>query len=235
MNTQAHVKFAFLTSTAFLMAAVAGFIDVIGFVGVNKLFTAHITGNIVVAFAEIIHHTPGVASKLIALPLFILLAMIVTALIEKYGQTKELLAFWFLAEVILLIGFMLAGVFILPKVSISSVLYITAGMLAVAAMAIHNTLLRTYMPHFPACTAMTGNLAQFVVDLVSYFWGWRFKYNLESRSKSHAGIKRFGNVLAGFSAGGAFAATSYIFLGFWAVTFAIIILVFMANRSFSLN
>lgn len=231
MEVQAKVNFAFLASTTFLMAAVAGFIDVIGFVGVNKLFTAHITGNLVVAMAEIIHHTPGVATKLIAIPLFIILAMMVTTLIEKQGQTKKLLAFWLIIEAVLLAGFMYAGLDVFPNVSVASGIYIIGAMLAVSAMAIHNTLLRTYMPHFPACTAMTGNLTQFVVDVTSYCWGWRLKYPVEKRAESLKGVRRYGNVLAGFLVGGTLAAIGYIFLGFWSVICAVTLLIFMAIRA----
>ena len=231
MEVQTPVKFALLSSSAFMMAAIAGFTDVIGFVGVDKLFTAHITGNIVVAIAEVIHHAPGFASKIISLPLFIVIAIFVTACIEIRGQTKSLLAMWFFIEAFLLAGFMFAGMIVLPHVSVSSLPYIGSAMLAVSAMAIHNTLLRTYMTKFPPCTVMTGNLTQLVVDIVSYTWGWREPYSVEKRSKSHAGIKFFGNVFIGFLLGGATAAIGYTLFSFWVVALPVILLVFMAIKT----
>lgn len=234
MKAQKPIKFAFLNSTAFLMACVGGFTDVVGFVGINKLFTAHITGNIVVVIAELINHTPGVASKVIALPLFILLAILVTIFIEKYGQTKALLAFWFAVEAVLLASFMYIGLVIFPHISVVSGLYIFGAMLMVAAMAIHNTLMRTFMLHFPACTVMTGNLMQFVVDLVSYFGGRRLEYNIEKHKESLKGIKRHGNVLAGFALGGLLAAFGYYVMGFWSIAFDVAVLIFMAIRCLEL-
>jgi uncharacterized membrane protein YoaK (UPF0700 family) len=214
MEEQAPVRFTLLSSSAFLMAAIAGFTDVFAFVSLDKLFTAHITGNIVIAIAELIHHAPGVASKIISLPLFIVIAIFVTACIEARGQTKGLLAMWFFIEAIFLAGFMFAGMIVVPHASVSSLPYIYVAMLPVAAMSIHNTLLRTYMSKFPPCTVMTGNITQLIVDIVSYTWGWREPYVVEPRSKSHEGIKRYGNVFIGFLVGGAIAAVGYVLCSF---------------------
>jgi len=120
---------------------------------------------------------------------------------------------------------------VFPHITVVSALYIAGAMLAVSAMAIHNTLMRTFMLHFPACTVMTGNLTQFIVDLVSYCGGRWLKYNIETRAQSYKGIKRHGNVLLGFSMGGMVAVVGYVSMGFWSVFFAIALLVFMALRS----
>jgi uncharacterized membrane protein YoaK (UPF0700 family) len=231
MEAQQAVKFAHLSSTAFLMAAIAGFIDVVGFVGVDKLFTSHITGNIVVAIAEIIHHGPGVASKIIALPMFILIAIIVTGCIEVCGQSRKLLALCFVIEALFLVGFMFTGMLILPHVAENSFPYIAIAMLAVCAMSIHNTLLRTFMIHFPPCTVMTGNLTQLIIDIVSFSWGWRQPHTIETRNKSHTNIKRYGNVFIGFLVGGGCAAIGYSLISFWIVALTIILLFFMAIKS----
>jgi uncharacterized membrane protein YoaK (UPF0700 family) len=224
------VRFTYLSSTAFLMAAIAGFTDVLAFVGVDRLFTAHITGNLVIAISDIINHIPGVASKIISLPVFVIIAILVTLCIEACGQKKGLLTFWFVVEALFLTAFMFGGVAFLPDLSVKSLHYIGIGMLAVIPMAIHNTLLRTYMSHFPPCTVMTGNMTQLIVDLVSHTWGWRLPYNVESKAKSRVGIKRFGNVFIAFLVGGGLAAVGYSLIGFWIVVLDIVALLFMAIK-----
>lgn len=231
MEVSSPIRFATLPSSAFMMAAIAGFSDVVGFVGANKLFTAHITGNIVIAIAELIHHMPGVASKLIAIPLFLIIAIFVTAWIELHGQTKRLLATWLLLEALLLAGFMFAGLTILPYESVSSVLYTCSALLAVCAMSIHNAVLRTFMTPFPPCTVMTGNLTQLVIDLVNYAWGWKKPFPTAERIQSQAAIKRYSNVFIGFLAGGLIAAFGYTLYSFWIVLVPILLLIFMAIRS----
>ena len=235
MEKQHSVPFATLPSTAFIIAAIAGFVDVIGFVGASKLFTAHITGNIVVAISEIIHKQEGVAAKIISLPLFILLAGITTWIVEMRGQSKALLASWFIIEALFLAAFMFAGIYILPFNALDSWQYITGGMFAVSAMAIHNTLLRTFMASFPPCTVMTGNLTQLIVDFVSYYWRKTLPHNVEMPITSHAGIKRFGNVFLGFLLGGTCAAFGFSTFGFWIIGLSAIILFIMAVRTLTLS
>lgn len=228
--TKAPSSFIHRPSTAFWMAAIAGFSDVLGFIGINRLFLSHITGNIVVAIAEIIYHSQGVASKIIAIPLFIVVALLITAYIESKGQTKTLLATYFVMEALLLAGLMMMGVFMFPHLAINSWTYLAGGMLGVCAMAIHNTLLRTFMTHFPPCTVMTGNLTQFIVDVVSFSIGWRLPHSVEKRHNSRVNIKKHGNVLFGFSLGGICAAVGYVWIGFWAIIPVILILLMMAVK-----
>ena len=213
------------------MASIAGFTDVLGFISLDKLFTAHITGNIVVAIAELINHAPGVAAKILSLPLFLLIAVSVTAWIESCGQTKRLLSSLFAMEGLLLAGFLASGLTVIPVSSVSSWPYIGGALLAVAAMAIHNTLLRTYMRGFPPCTVMTGNLTQLIVDIVGCSWGFRESYPLEKRSQNREGIRCFGNVFLAFLLGGAAAAIGYLVIGFWILVLPIALLTYMAAKA----
>ncbi|MBU6383717.1 MAG: DUF1275 family protein [Verrucomicrobia bacterium] len=219
------------SGTAFLMAFISGLVDVFGFIALSKLFTAHITGNIVIAIAEIIYHVPGVAAKLIALPVFILIAILVTWVIEAHGQTTRLLRALLLMEAFLLLVFMLVGSYVIPMGRVGSWPYISVGMLAVAAMAIHNTLLRTFMVALPPCTVMTGNFSQLIVDFVSYHWGKNLSYPVESLQASIANMHKFGNVLLGFMLGGLIAAVGFSTIDFWIISVAAALLLFMSAKA----
>jgi len=212
------------------MAAIAGFIDVISFIGLNGLFTAHITGNIVIAIAQIIHKRSGILPKIVALPLFMLLAVLISWTIARRDITTRLLRIYLRLEALCLAAFMVFSAYIIPHVSVNSWSYLFVCMLPVTAMAIHNTLSRIYMNALPPVTVMTGNLSQFMVDLTAYCCHARPAVG-EKRAVASAGIKRYGNILLGFLLGGLIAALSYVWLGFWLVSLTVIVLLILARQA----
>ena len=54
-----------------LLSFNGGFVDTAGFVGLQGLFTAHVTGNFVTLAATLVSGPHGVIAKLLALPEFI--------------------------------------------------------------------------------------------------------------------------------------------------------------------
>src|SRR5882724_4354222 len=73
---------------AALLSFVAGFVDTAGFLGLQGLFTAHVTGNFVTLGAALVLGTHGVVAKLLALPEFILViavARLVGAALTAHG------------------------------------------------------------------------------------------------------------------------------------------------------
>ena len=65
-----------LKMKAFRIAALlsfnGGFVDTAGFLGLQGLFTAHVTGNFVTLAAALVLGTHGIVAKLLALPEFVL-------------------------------------------------------------------------------------------------------------------------------------------------------------------
>jgi hypothetical protein len=53
-----------------LLSIVAGYVDTAGFLALQGLFTAHVTGNFVTLGAAFVFGTSGVVAKLLALPVF---------------------------------------------------------------------------------------------------------------------------------------------------------------------
>src|SRR5215469_12705409 len=54
-----------------VLSAVAGMTDVIGYLSLGKLFTAHVTGNIVVIAALLVRGGPPNIAQILAVPVFI--------------------------------------------------------------------------------------------------------------------------------------------------------------------
>lgn len=227
MKIAETIPFVAFRSTVFLMAGIAGFSDVFGFISANHLFTSHITGNIVIAISEIMSHEPGVASKIISIPLFILIVVCVAAWVGIKGISKKTLAIWFFIEAFFLGLFMIAGKLILENGKVGSYSYIVGALFAVCAMSIHNAILRIFMSSFPPCTVMTGNFTQLIINSFDYCLGYKESHAIEHRRAAKQGIARFGNAILGFVIGGGFAVLGYTLCGFWALWLPILLLLYM--------
>src|SRR6202047_2150966 len=59
-----------VTPLPLLLSLNAGFVDTAGFLALQGLFTAHVTGNFVTLGASLVFGTSGVVAKLMALPVF---------------------------------------------------------------------------------------------------------------------------------------------------------------------
>jgi len=53
-----------------LLSFNGGYVDSIGYLSLQGLFTAHVTGNFVTIGAALVFGTSGVVAKLLALPMF---------------------------------------------------------------------------------------------------------------------------------------------------------------------
>src|SRR5919109_623365 len=72
----------------FVLSVIAGSTDIIGFLGLKGLFTAHITGNIVVLAAHIVTGDPTIFSYILSVPVFMLilfLTRLVAGGLERAG------------------------------------------------------------------------------------------------------------------------------------------------------
>ena len=199
----------------FIMAVIAGFSDVFGFIALHQIFTAHITGNIVMAISYAIYHIPGISPRLIAIPTFIIFAIIATIIIETHGITKFALRIWLTTEMLLFILLMYLGIVFRDHFVVTTNTFTIIAMIPVTAMAIHNTLMKTYFRGIPVFTVMTGNLSQLIISTTSLSLG---KKNIqpEHRLQRIQEIKRVGNIILGFIIGG-LISTSFVYLDFYAI------------------
>jgi uncharacterized membrane protein YoaK (UPF0700 family) len=150
----------------FVLSVIAGSVDVIGFLGLGGLFTAHITGNLVILAAHMAGGGDAPIALLLSVPVFIL-ALGATRLLvsglDSFGlaSLRPLLCLQFL----LLGSFLLLGVAAGPRVDPNALGAIAAGMFGVSAMAVQNGLSQL-LPTGPTSTAvMTTNIVRFVLDI----------------------------------------------------------------------
>jgi uncharacterized membrane protein YoaK (UPF0700 family) len=75
-----------------LLSFNGGFVDIAGFLGLQGLFTAHVTGNFVTLGAALVFGTHGVIAKLAALPEFVVvvaLARVVGTALRQRGNPDD--------------------------------------------------------------------------------------------------------------------------------------------------
>jgi uncharacterized membrane protein YoaK (UPF0700 family) len=155
-----------------VLSTTAGAVDVIGFLALGGLLTAHITGNVVVVA---VHYVTGGFSEvgpLLAVPVFVAVLGIITlasVAAEKAGHRsrRALLAL----QAVLLAGGLGLGVAFGPFADAERPMAVLVGMLAVAAMATQNALVKLALPGAPTTAVMTTNITQLTVDLVTLAWG----------------------------------------------------------------
>ena len=148
-----------------VLSVIAGCTDVIGFLGLNGLFAAQITGNWVLLAAHVVAGSPVEVAKLLSVPTFIVivgLAMLLADKLETMGRAS--LCPLLLLQFLLLAGFLAvcvaAGRHIDPNTTIAAF----AGMLGVSAMAVQNALVQVSLKGAAATAVMTTNCTRFAMD-----------------------------------------------------------------------
>ncbi len=155
-----------------LMSLNAGFVDTAGFLALQGLFTAHVTGNFVTFGAAMVLGTSGALAKLLALPVFCLVVIstrVFSFFLPAIGLPifRSMLAI----KVLLLAIGAVCAVHFGPFVQGDSWQAICTGMILVAAMAIQNAAHRIHMGTEPPSTLMTGTTTQIMIDVADVLRG----------------------------------------------------------------
>jgi len=194
-----------------LLSVIAGMVDVIGFLSLG-IFTAHVTGNIVVIGALIVHHNQVHPAQVLAIPVFIL-AVAFTWLIAKASGMRGtgLMRTLLLTQFLLITCLLIFSVITKPSADPHGLMATIAAMIAVTAMGCQFALLRLTLPVAPSTAVMTGNLTNAVLGLVDL--SSRTKPLMESDRRRVTGSL---HLIVGFFLGCILATTALLYLGDWA-------------------
>ena len=200
---------AFARMLPLLLSMIAGSADVTSFLGFG-VFSAHLTGNLVILTAHIVAREGDKACLALSLPLFILVLGLTRLLVAglealNIGSLRPLLLLQFL---------MLGGSFILCLPSdhnraASARSLVVAGQLTVAAMAVQNALGQLSSPKAPATAVMTTNLARFIMDAGGALLGHDPAEKAEARRRAND----IWPVIIGFTAGAGLGAACFAAVG----------------------
>jgi uncharacterized membrane protein YoaK (UPF0700 family) len=193
-----------------VLSVIAGMVDVIGFLSLG-IFTAHVTGNIVVIGALVVRHNRVNPAQILAIPVFIV-AVAATWLVARVSRRRGI----GLMRVLLLIQFLLITCVLIfsaitkPSADPHGLMATIAAMTAVTAMACQFALLRLTLPVAPSTAVMTGNLTNAVLALLDLSVKTPL---MGSDSRRLTGAL---HLLAGFFIGCVAAAAAVMYLGDWA-------------------
>lgn len=216
------------TAIGMTLAFVAGYIDVVGFIALFGLFTAHVTGNFVMIGVQLVASTHvGVLAKLLALPVFVIFVALVKWVVQVFSRTgRRPLRLLLAAQTVLLLGFMLVGIAAQPIVSADAPLAILSGMFGVAALAIQNALGRLVLSDLAPTTIMTGNTTQIVIDMVELASG-----DCGDATAARTRLRKMIPALAAFAVGAILGGFAYHGAGFWCVLLPVAMLVALASAN----
>jgi uncharacterized membrane protein YoaK (UPF0700 family) len=155
-----------LATLPFTLSLIAGSTDTIGFLSLNGLFTAHVTGNLVMLAAHLITGDSWTLSYMLAVPVFALVQLLTSLLASRLEGLGVATLRPLLSLQLLLLGlFLLLGVTCRSQLHSDSVVAVIAGMFGVAAMAVQTALVQISLPDTPSTAVMTTNLTHFAVAL----------------------------------------------------------------------
>jgi len=201
-----------------VLSVIAGMVDAIGFLSLG-LFTAHVTGNLVVIAAQLLRGGPPHLAQILAVPVF-MMAVAVAWLIAKGWDRRgpALLRPLLLVQFLLLGGVLILSVFSESAANPHGFLAGLTAMIAVSAMGCQFGLLRLAVTGAPSTAAMTGNLTNTVLALLDTL----------SRARpltegSNERLQRTLKVLVGFFAGCVAGAAAVSLLGDWAWSLPVVL------------
>ena len=177
----------------------AGYVDTAGFLALQGLFTAHVTGNFVTLGAALVLGGSGILAKLLALPVFcavILVTRLLAPALPRLGLPVLRSMLWL--KLVLLAAGAAMAIWIGPVHDASQPAAVVTGMLLVAAMAIQNAISRIHLGTAPPTTLMTGTTTQMMIDLADLLRG---DLPDEQRSAARARLGRMGANVGAFALG----------------------------------
>jgi uncharacterized membrane protein YoaK (UPF0700 family) len=194
----------------FVLSIIAGSVDVIGFLGLGGLFTAHITGNLVILAAKLVAGDQAPVAHLISVPVFMVVLAVTRVLaagLERI-QVASLPPLLFL-QLVLLSAFLAICIAAGPRLDLNAANMVFAAMLGVAAMAVQNAVVRLSLTRSPSTAVMTTNITVFTMDVGEMLLGRDANRIAEARNRA----KVTWPAITGFLLGCALGALSEAALG----------------------
>jgi uncharacterized membrane protein YoaK (UPF0700 family) len=197
-----------------VLSLIAGTEDVVSFLGLGGLFTAHITGNLVLIAAYVVTGSTVGFALLWSVPVFILmlgLTRLLAAGLEaaRFASLRPLL----LLQLLLLGGSLVLCVATGSPVAPDSTKAILAGMLGVSAMAVQNALMHISLKGAPPTAVMTANITRFMMDVGEVLLG-------SDPAEVAVARRRAQNTwpaIVGFTVGAVLGAACFAAAGLWSL------------------
>jgi uncharacterized membrane protein YoaK (UPF0700 family) len=194
-------------------------VDLTGFLTLGNVFTAHITGNLVLIGALIVRGGHVNPAQILAVPVFVLAVAATWLLARASGADgPRLLRLLLYVHFLLLTAVLVFSAIMKPSAAPHGVKAVIAAMLAVSAMACQFALLRLALPVAPSTAVMTGNLTNAMLSLLN-----TVSRHESSTATDAARLKASLKLLVGFFGGCVIAGAAVTYLSDWAWTFPVVL------------
>jgi uncharacterized membrane protein YoaK (UPF0700 family) len=154
-----------------LLSFNGGYVDTAGYIALQGLFTAHVTGNFVTIGSALVFGTSGVVAKLLALPVFCAVIIVTRLASFHLSRNRSALQTMLTVELVLLMLGAYLAIRLGPFVNGDAWPAILTGMTLVSAMAIQNAVHRIHLGTAPPTTLMTGTTTQMMIDIADVIRG----------------------------------------------------------------
>jgi uncharacterized membrane protein YoaK (UPF0700 family) len=202
-----------------LLSVIAGMVDLTGFLTLGNIFTAHITGNVVLVAALVVRGGRMNPAQILAIPVF-MLAVAATWLLAKASRRRGpgLLRLLLSVHFMLLTCVLIFGITTKPSADPHGLMAGITAMVAVSAMACQFALLRLTLPVAPSTAVMTGNLTNTILSLLD-----RQSRTQPLMTGDSERLRGSLHLLIGFFGGCVVAAAAVTYLGDWAWLFPVVL------------
>ena len=197
-----------------MLSVTAGSVDVISFLGLGGLFTAHVTGNLVILAAHLVSGETAQLGPMLSVPVF-MAVLVLTRLLAgglervRIASLRPLLLLQFL----LLAGFLALCVAIGPRSDPNAAIMVVAGMLGVSAMAVQNALVQIALQGAPSTAVMTTNITRLTMDIGDVL----LARDPNDVAKARSRAKHTWPAVVGFALGCGLGAAGQAALGLWSL------------------
>jgi uncharacterized membrane protein YoaK (UPF0700 family) len=197
-----------------VLSVIAGSVDAIGYLGLGGLFTAHVTGNLVILAAHIVNGGEAQIAPMLSVPVFMValgLTRLLAGGLESIGFAS-LRPLLFL-QLLLLAGFLILSVSAAPRVDPNATIAVLAGMFGVSAMAVQNALVQISLTGAPSTAVMTTNITRFTMDVGAVL----LRGDPADVAKARGRAARTLPAIVGFAVGCGLGAVGEVSLGRWSL------------------
>jgi uncharacterized membrane protein YoaK (UPF0700 family) len=194
-----------------LLSFNGGYVDTAGYLALQGLFTAHVTGNFVTIGAALVFGTSGIVAKLLALPVFCTVIIVTRLLSFNLPARWPVFETMTTLQVLLLLVAAVLAIATGPFANGDGAPAIILGMTLVSAMAIQNAANRIHLAAAPPTTIMTGTTTQIMIDIADLICSAPGVARDPIRSR----LRRMCVAVGGFAAGAAGGALLFHAIGSW--------------------
>ena len=204
-----------------LLSFVAGFVDSCTALALFGLFVAQVTGSFVLAAVAFVTKEQGAVTKVLAIPVFLLAAVVTTVLAVLVERRGRAAITWALGlECAVLTSFLLAVLVGAPLSNPNAAAVVVASLLGLFAMGTQSATVRLLMKSVASTNVMTTNTTQIAIDATELVLAWHARRRTPADAAASAAYQaaraRLAGLFAimfGFLLGTAAGAFAYVVIG----------------------